>query len=94
MQMRVSSLEAEKSGWKADVFEKGMEITNKMIEGHKEAQDALHNRIAAQEEVIEQLRQEVQQWREAAAENARVCVSCPAWCRVARRVPGQRIKRP
>ncbi len=32
LKARVASLEGERMGWKAEVFEKGMEITNKMLE--------------------------------------------------------------
>lgn len=68
----VSALESEKATWKADVFEKGMDITNKVIAGHKEAQDTLNERLAAQEGVIETLRGEVQRWRDEAGATALV----------------------
>jgi len=72
LQSSVSALESEKATWRADVFEKGMDITNKVILGYKETQEALNERVVTQEGTIEALRAEVEKWREQATSSAMV----------------------
>lgn len=72
LQSSVSALESEKATWRADVFEKGMDITNKVILGYKETQEALNDRVVTQEATIEALRGEVEKWREQARATALV----------------------